>query len=599
MWMWIALAAVQLVFLPGFLIVRALRLDGANAIQTLTLCFGLSLLANHFLVVGLVLTGLYTRPALLVAMALEGTVALVLLRSRTGADRGSLGDQVRDFLAERPGRGSGALLVGAVATVGYLAAFFVPSATHAFRLWDSIVSWNRWALDWSHGTLPGWTMHYPQLLPSNWSLAYVLQGQDLQFLPHGLMALFPVGIGLLLLDLGLRRREESFLLAAPVFAVLLGASLSRWIGSGHADLPVTFMGLLAVYPLLWGRLGDDPASDRSRVTAAALAVAGCALTKQGGLYLAFVLPILFWVSTAGAPRSARLRACARMAAIAAVLIAPWYVYVELQVLGGHEGNELATTLTGAHAGRSPWERALAAPSHLGLPPLLLWVAALLTLVSSVRGEAVWPTRLIAVPLTLIWAFFFSYGPRNLAPALPFLAVSIAGGALVVRRALGGVAPLRPGPVRVAAALAAAAVAFWSVVPDDARLAAIDREQRLGPGNRELNELLMRYQEERGFKGRVLTNYRHFWNLPGIGDRVFVDHDAPASEFWPYRTDAATFARIAEDPANAIGYLLLTAPVPADISAYVLGRLETGAFKLVFDIPDARMVRIERRGASGR
>ena len=34
-----------------------------------------------------------------------------------------------------------------------------------FQQWDAVISWNRWAIDWSANRLPTFTSLYPQLLP--------------------------------------------------------------------------------------------------------------------------------------------------------------------------------------------------------------------------------------------------------------------------------------------------------------------------------------------------------------------------------------------------------------------------------------------------
>ena len=60
------LGLVQTVFLPGYLILRFLRVGG-GIIAGCVLSFGLSLIANYLLVAGLVVLGVY-RPAVMYAV---------------------------------------------------------------------------------------------------------------------------------------------------------------------------------------------------------------------------------------------------------------------------------------------------------------------------------------------------------------------------------------------------------------------------------------------------------------------------------------------------------------------------------------------------
>ena len=60
------LSLVQIVVLPGYLLLRVLRI-GRGIVATCILSFALSLVINHFLVAGLVVLGIY-RPAVIYAV---------------------------------------------------------------------------------------------------------------------------------------------------------------------------------------------------------------------------------------------------------------------------------------------------------------------------------------------------------------------------------------------------------------------------------------------------------------------------------------------------------------------------------------------------
>lgn len=589
MTIWMGLALLQAVALPGRLLVRALGLDRDGFVQTAVFSFGLSLLINHFLVVGLVLVGAFTRPALLGILALEAVAAILLFARapRRAAPRLGVLAHWRRARAEGP-TGLPAAVAVALASFALLLLFVPRSFGSVFVLWDAIVSWNRWAADWASGLLPAWTMHYPQLIPTNWALVYVFQGSDVQFVPHGLMALFPLATLALLIDLGLRRREPAFLLAAPIYAGLLVGLLGRWIGSGHVDIPLAFFALLAVSPLWW----DEAPEGSRRWVAMGLAVAGCALTKQGGLYLAAVLPALVaWTRPADA-RPGRLHAALTVAGLALVLVGPWYGWVEWQVAAGMEGNEATRTMDEIHGDKGPLERAVGGFDQWreALTPALFFPFLGLIGLSLTRPEARLTTLAIALPYAALWAGFLSYDLRNVALALPFLAIAAGSGLAVLTERLALRWP-RPAPAAMAALAAVPLVAALAALPDSRGGEGAHDEQRLRLGHADLNARLQRYAAEPGFDGSILSNYRYLPNLPGFRDRVFIHRGGAASEFWPFRASTEAFARILDAPDHRIRYVVAVPPLRPDLRRYLARRVQQGEAEIVFQTPEGWLARI--------
>jgi len=185
--LWLGLlSVVQVAFLPGYLVLCALRL-AVRPVQTLVLSFALSLVLNHFLVLALVLLGCYRAGVLYAIFALEAAVFAWTARKwpqLTVADVAAEGDspifvaplrvagENRESPHERlrkPGRVplAQALIAGAACLlmIGF-AAHGLLHAGDIFREWDAVVSWNRWALDWAANSLPHTTAEYPQLLPA-------------------------------------------------------------------------------------------------------------------------------------------------------------------------------------------------------------------------------------------------------------------------------------------------------------------------------------------------------------------------------------------------------------------------------------------------
>ncbi len=177
----------------------------------------------------------------------------------------------------------------------------------------------------------------------------------------------------------------------------------------------------------------------------AVLCAGAALTKQAGLYIAAVYPVLAWSLVGRGAEGRRPQATFAWPAIGvvvlvlAVLIAPWYVYKLLAIHRGADGAVAAYLLHDIHQGRNLWQRLLHAGGLLHAAVPLPAVAALLAAMALALRDPVQRrlTLLVAAPFALLWALGFSYDLRNIALAIPFAAAAAGFGASELgRRGIG-------------------------------------------------------------------------------------------------------------------------------------------------------------------
>jgi len=587
------IALVQVAFLPGYLIARWLRLDDGLA-KTWTISFGLSLIANYHITLVLTLLGIQTRSWLCALIALEIFALFRLQRSRpTRRPAEPAAARVTRFLipegsADPHTISSGRLLLlllgfGALA---WIAGFLPAAFTSIFEGYDALVSWNRWALDWMNGQLPVWTMRYPQLLPANWAMLYTLAGAPLQFLPKGLSVLFPLTTVGMFVDAGLRRSRPEYLLAAALTAVLMSFLDGQYIASGYADLPVAFFALAPFYLLVIADDRDDPSRAHAVIAVATAFVIGCALTKQAGLYLAAIYPFLLYAFVRkhmpGIDSAARLRILAGVVAALLLLIGPWYVFKQIQVIQGFETPGAASS-PGVHGGRSFPERAARAWTmweiHLSSP--LLWGVVFGVALSAFERRVATITASITLPFTIIWVLLYSYDPRNLALAFPFIGLSAATGAMLAgqwlhphwqswsRTTRRGVA---------AAALAVIALALGA--SERGRIEASHDRALRSLGNDEINAFLYEYLERHGFEGRILTNYRMLSLLPGLAEHVYLDRDARASEFWPMRSPDS-LETVLKQKRGDIRYIVVLKPLELPVMAILHDGIRKGELQVLF------------------
>lgn len=548
------LSVCQLTFLPGLLVLRLARLHAIP--NRAAVVFGISLVVNYLVVLGWVVLGIYTRPVVLGMFALEiAALAWVLrhelLRRIGGAEPESARTEGRrDATASFVWVAAFWLgLIGVVFAVWTYGGRFDP----VFTQWDAVVSWDRWAIDWSRGILPRLTQHYPQLIPANWSFTYQFIGtSDVKGFARWFMGAFEVAIPLTLLLAGVRRRSAGYLLGSALAARLMWVLGSR--GSGYVDTAVAWLGLLAVVMVLEAREADDDRQRARILVLGGLFAAAAAVTKQAGLWIAIAYPFmaLAVAPRGGEPRPRRRAAAAAVFAIYAiyaVVILPWYLYKEIAIRAGADASEIGAVIGAVHGGRTYAERAWFGIGILNdalrvgpVPGALLGSLLLVAMLYGCRDRAGrWLTALVA-PYLVLWMLFWSYDARNLTIALPLLGLAAGLGvqrlmldlsgasragdtarpelplpAAWYARAGGGVLAraraLRP---IHAVLLCVIVLALLPLKYGDERLVreAIAAQRRLGEPD--LDEALYAYQAEIGFAGRVLTDYQFMGALPEIG-----------------------------------------------------------------------------------
>jgi hypothetical protein len=433
------------------------------------LSFGLSLIANYLLVAGLAVLGIY-RPAVLYAVFTSELIVLLWLdRARLAMPLGDVISRTgrrawtffREFERDCPIRSRWirpTMIAAAITVICGFAVTGISEIGQIFQQWDAVVSWNRWAIEWAANRPPQMTSYYPQLLPTNMSLSYVLmQTNEVWVFAKAMQFLFCLMLLLAMLDVA--RRPENFGLVPGVvitYALLLALVRYRMLNSGYADVPLAFFAWMPIYALLRAEHAGNDMQRLKWVVMGALFAAGAALTKQLGLYMAAVYPLLAW---AWLPRRCRVASSAakshQIAAISggsrrtrphpnaafrilslylliALLVAPWYVYKVADFQSGRDVDNTPILLRDSHEGRDLQARLAHAGSLLAdamtLPGGALLLIALAASLCDRRAR--WLLGLFIPPLGLLWAAAFSYDLRNLAMLAPF--VGAAAGIGLVR-----------------------------------------------------------------------------------------------------------------------------------------------------------------------
>ncbi|MGN6368458.1 MAG: hypothetical protein ACTHN5_09375 [Phycisphaerae bacterium] len=538
-----AVALVQMAFLPGHIVMRALRFR-RPVLETLLLSFALSGLINFFLTILFVLCHVYTKHKYWAFVGLEAALWFYLGWRNSRETRNELrSGSSPDFLTKAvegwrelvPVERAIVLLaagLGIFALVDTYRQAIELGPDGAFVIWDAVFSWNRWATNWASGIMPVHTFHYPQLMTSNVSIPYVLMRRlDLEFIGKFYVWLYPAGIFLMLLDLGLRFRQVGYWLGGFLVYVALWRMAPPDPGSGHADVPVTFYTWCTLYVLLVGGTEEDARRRRIYFFVGAVVAGAAMLTKQMGCVVAALYPALAWllmVRTWGLPARRAWRLLGFGFGVTLLVAVPWYIYMQVGIYLGTNLSEISA-VAAANTSQTPLGRFLYACGLLSHAfGAVETVCALLFLVVAFLGDRRLRAILLLVflPATYLWVGLTTYDMRNGTLAIVSGGIAAGVGMGVVLKAIHRAWRSWPDVLRYALVVAAgaAAVFFVSLSPSLALPELVNRYEvaKKQSGDPPFNEALYALLDSGKLKHRLLTNYHMTPFLPRLKEKISWD-----------------------------------------------------------------------------
>jgi len=547
----------QIAFLPGFLFLSFIKFS-EGFIRTIVLSFAFSLIINYFLVLFLVLFNLYIQPILLSIVLIE--ICLILYWKRN-----YLTQHVSDFFAGRlksikqlimpdfeskpPIRMIDICII--FTAIGIILFFstkaVIPWDTQSadwqqvvLSSWDAIISWNGWALSFFNNSIPTGTYHYPQLMPANWSLTYVIMGNGtVQFFIRALAPLFPLATLLMLFDLGLHTNKIGYLIGVTITGCMFLIFQPVYISASLADIPVAFMSFVPIYLLLLSMDIQAKSKKRTYFLLGAIACSGAALTKQAGLYVLLLYPLFassaFLRSVPGIEMKHIWKLVAIILLVLLLLTVPSYVYQEFQIMFNNASSEIQWVTEGIHEERNLMERLSYGVKRINgnvlnfifteNPSSSRALAVMITFytilfLGLLYSIPLWEGRFvlfgIATPFFFIWAFFYSYDLRNCVLAVPFAGVAMGLGLQnfreVHRSNLDNLFNFR---LIIGLGLLTTLVLITSLTSDDGFLMKRQSMYQRLIGNKQVNFFLYRYKRENGIHGKILTHYEIINHLPGL------------------------------------------------------------------------------------
>ena len=595
------LSLIQMIFLPGLIISKLLKIN-SNGIPKLIAIFGISLFSNFWLVVLLTLCHLFIQITILGIIILELATCIWLFRKKLFE---SYEDLIYRFehwlksidysLSDSPGTSSllriinyflfFVLLILAITDIVWVVQRFTNNLGTVFQTWDAVVSWNRWAVEWSKGIFPTATSYYPQLIPANWSISYVLMnGIELQSFPKAIMPLFSLLILMMLFDLGIKTKSFGFFIGVILTRLIIKKFTGEFIADGYVDLPMTFFSFASIYMLLCTRLkADKKEYGFGLIFASIIMAAGAALTKQAGVFVFVLFPLLGYLILFQQKPDMLDKAKSRNLLVAYLLallvVASWYLVKWIQVNNGIDSSNIAYVTKDIYQGAGYIERALDAFSLLGMYKYLL--LGLVPAVLLVKNPYRWLGIIVAIPYSLIWIFYFSYEVRNLALIFPIWGLTIG---LFIQYLfeylirLLNIIKIHKTPVISLFIVLILALGLIGLKFPLEKLIQKQEEKQWQLFNPELNEKIRQLVVTTGPEIKILTNYPVDY-LPGLG----------GSQVSYWYDNLPDYLVSIENPE--IDYLLVPNNAISDIKTKIQEGLVNGDLQLIFSSEGAYSYRM--------
>lgn len=413
----------QIVFIPGYILLRVLKFSQKSLIQTIIYSFSLSLLINYMIVFLLTLIRIYRSETMYIIFSLELLLLIYLLiKDRSIAnktinlfEKSSIRNLWEDILTKI-----------SILIIIIFIYFFISNFGKIFSTWDAVFSWNRWAVNWSYNEIPNATGFYPQLIPANWSITYVfMQKSDIQMFSKLIMPLFPLGVILLFFDIAKRKKNITYLIALIIYCVLVTIYGFIYIQGGYVDIPVAFFAF-ASFLILYEK--ENTKLEINEIFIIIALASAAAVVKQAGFFILIVVTIwLYWQIVKNNFKIKKLIKSIIIPIITIPVILSWYLIKIFEVNRGIDYSNTGYLINDIHGGLNYLQRILRGIENLPDKGLVLFLIFISLIVSLLIKKIRWITIFIIFPFLLIWGFYFSYDSRNLALAFPFIAFSSAFG----------------------------------------------------------------------------------------------------------------------------------------------------------------------------
>ena len=427
------IALIQTIFLPGILILYFAGIKTQSTIQKYVYIFALSLFANYSLVTILVLFKIYVQNVMFLIIFAEILLLIFLLIPKritlfNNLDFSQQLDCLKTLLKQNVFVVR-VLILAAIGVTLFYFSLFISNIGTIFYFVDTVknIHWNTWAIDFSNNIFPMQSSHFPQLIPSNWSISYLLIGEaNIHFFAKSIMPLFFLSNILMFFDLAVEKRKAAYLVALIIYGLFSPIVYSLvFIADGNGDLPVSFFAFLSFYVYLKRSENKYDLKEYLLIFLFASTAAG---TKLAGFYIFFFMSVLCLFYLLKNYKHINKKDVSLLIISVIFILGAnlfWYfIKPQTMVSGLHQPEWLQTG----------YFNILSNALHLlyyniGFPVLAFMIITVLfsIAVKEVRYVAI----IFVIPPIILWMFKYSSDFRNLSFVVPFISYVSAFGLIKI------------------------------------------------------------------------------------------------------------------------------------------------------------------------
>ena len=563
-------ALAQTCFIPGLIIVK-LCLGKENLNKLLPTSFAISLIFNWVAIFYATKFGVFNTSFLYLIFAAELILTAVILLKKVGSSTSYIVEQRSDLNHN----------VRVISFIVVILAIFIvmPKLGHIFTDNDAVLSWNRWATIWATNQIPTDTMHYPQLLPANYALSYVLVGSTaIQFFAFAI-SIFFFPLACISFFNAAERVNDSRLHLANFFFFLFMILYGN-MANGWADIPVACMSFISInlFILGWNETEKNKESAAKLILFSSLIAAGCAVTKQAGIFYSIlnVIAVCIWVIRNYKEPLQRIKFIVLLFIAYLIVCLPWYIEAQHNINTGLNSSEIQYVTNSIYKGKSYLSRFLTA--------FIKWpgyfILALISLPAIRDRNYRWPT-LAGILFLVVWALFFSYDSRNFTLGVPLLAIGAGAAWLMQGIWIPKISFKIPNiKYRLRArnmALIGSLIIITSALVPDKFLIELQEIQKVKVGNEYHNLALYNAFSKYG-EGRVISNESLLPFASRMPKDVLLHY-----EFYDHTQDnEALFVKYLSDPK--LRFIIVDSKgLSENIKLLIIKKLKDGTFKLIQNI----------------
>ncbi len=420
----------QIIALPGLIIVSIFKIKTDSPIQKWLYIFSFSLFTNYGLITILTLLHVYTLYILWAVLIIELLILIIFFRNELTKIVSNISFRdayIKLFECLKSKTiGNRIIIIVSGSIVLFYVAVLLANIGTVFYYVDTVnnYEWNSWAIDFANNILPKYSSHFPQLLPANWSICYVMIGKiDVHFFPKTIMPLFFLGNILIFIDLAYTKRNQKYLIGLIIYGLFSPIIYSLvFIADGNADLPVSFFAFLTFYSFL--KIEHNKFEIKSYLLTFLFASMAAA-TKLAGFYTfaitGFVLGIMLLMHAKNLCLRDFYKIVIFIIGVCSMSLF-WYLRTPNIMYSGLNQPQYLSP----EGYKVIFMKALKLMYYnWGLPVFAFFI---ITIASSLFYKKFRYITLIMVVIpTIIWMFKFSADFRNLSFVVPFMCVSSAFG----------------------------------------------------------------------------------------------------------------------------------------------------------------------------